>query len=1333
MTYTSRLGAFCSKFIEAGWLAAIILAPLFFNIYSSRVFEPDKIALVRSLSLVMIVTWLVLRAETLRVRSPRQNEKSGVPTGFLPRLRKKLVDWASAASQSNPLTLPVLFLIGVYLVSTLASVQPTVSILGSYQRMQGLYTLLSYIVIFFLAASLVRSQAQIERAISVALIVSFPIAFYGIIQHYFLDPLPWAGDVTTRVASNLGNSIFVGAFLIMTVPLALGRLIAHSRSVAREFTETPRRRLTFAAAGLTVFVLMAIWGLSFELGAKQLIEGNYSGVLTSDQLSASTNNFMLALGISAIVLIGWLAAGLATKKQVSGFLLVGVYALILGLEIDTLLFSQSRGPLLGFLGGLFAFGVIYALVRGARKLAVAAVGTAVVLLVFLTALNLDGSPLAALRELPYVGRLGRVFETEGGTGKVRVLIWEGALNLITPHPPLWSPTTGDDPFNLLRPLIGYGPETMYVAYNQYYPAELGQLESRNASPDRSHNETFDALIITGILGLVAEQVLFLALFYFALKWLGFISSARERNTFIAFWFGGAILLTLVFGLALGWQFLGVALPAGMILGFFAYLVLFTLKRGTPAGHDESPTRALLLIMLLSVFVSHFIEIHFGIAIVSTRLYFWFFAALMVAIGTSKIPELQVDPLPVRSQELPAPIPPTPLAGPEKASSPGSSATRRKRRRASSVTPSLSNTRNSEASMPRDSGARIISTAPLICMAFLVGLILATMGFDYINTNQLTASSGSQVTALDVIGSALTVKNTTSGAESSLAMFWLFLITLSIALAIGVAEWGRDARLILREWLIAAGLFAVLALAIFSSFLFYHVILVSTTGTQVIQALNAALNLFILFTLLVMSVAAASLLFDTPLPTVWIARLTNIVLAPVLALVAAVLVFSTNVSTIQADVLYKQASALSSGTNLPVGIQLFKQVLELQPNEDYYLLFLGRAYLEAAKTTNNPTERLDDLNNAEEVLTRAQKLNPLNTDHTANLARLEQARASLETNPDAQLGHYRKSVDYYSQATRLSPNTVHLYDQHAQALIDFSDFLKAQKDAAGAAQALDDARAILDQAFRIDSTFCLTYGVRALTQTTWRAQAQDALTALKTAPNCGDVFEADGRALGLQGLAAAGDQAVAQGESAAFEQMALSAEQSSPGVELYTVLANFYSKAGRIQESQDAIDSALELIPTSDSDTRKRYEDFRATLVSLQQAIQAANANPNDPAAHRSLANAWLARGQASYALPEFKKVVSLLPNDYDAQRSVTLLLIQQNQLDDAAREISRTLTLAPESDRQTWMQIQTILQLASAGNKADALAQLSGLTKTISSDDTVMQGALRALDSALKS
>ena len=56
---SSKISRLCEAIIEAGWLAALIIVPVFFNVYSSRVFEPDKISLLRSIALVMIGAWLI--------------------------------------------------------------------------------------------------------------------------------------------------------------------------------------------------------------------------------------------------------------------------------------------------------------------------------------------------------------------------------------------------------------------------------------------------------------------------------------------------------------------------------------------------------------------------------------------------------------------------------------------------------------------------------------------------------------------------------------------------------------------------------------------------------------------------------------------------------------------------------------------------------------------------------------------------------------------------------------------------------------------------------------------------------------------------------------------------------------------------------------------------------------------------------------------------------------------------------------------------------------------------------------------------------------------------
>lgn len=207
----NRLGRFCDQVVEAGWLVSAVAIPLFFNIFSSRVFEPDKLTLLRCIVLLMAAARLV----KLLTAGRR-------PAFSLPRL-----------ARSSPLALPVLAFAAVFVLTTLLSVEPRISFWGSYVRLQGLATNLAYLTLFFLVAEGLRSRLQLARLVSVIIMGSIPITLYGIIQHLQLDPLPWGGDVTFRVTSTMGNAIFLAAYLIMVVPLTLVRLFDASRNLLR--------------------------------------------------------------------------------------------------------------------------------------------------------------------------------------------------------------------------------------------------------------------------------------------------------------------------------------------------------------------------------------------------------------------------------------------------------------------------------------------------------------------------------------------------------------------------------------------------------------------------------------------------------------------------------------------------------------------------------------------------------------------------------------------------------------------------------------------------------------------------------------------------------------------------------------------------------------------------------------------------------------------------------------------------------------------------------------------------------------------------------------------
>jgi len=98
---SSKLSAFCDRVLEAGWLLGVTITPVFFNVYSSRVFEPDKLTTMRALATVMAVFWLVRFLE-----EAFQHQK---PLRF---------------SWKTPLVLPALVTMGVYLITSIFSLVP---------------------------------------------------------------------------------------------------------------------------------------------------------------------------------------------------------------------------------------------------------------------------------------------------------------------------------------------------------------------------------------------------------------------------------------------------------------------------------------------------------------------------------------------------------------------------------------------------------------------------------------------------------------------------------------------------------------------------------------------------------------------------------------------------------------------------------------------------------------------------------------------------------------------------------------------------------------------------------------------------------------------------------------------------------------------------------------------------------------------------------------------------------------------------------------------------------------------------------------------------------
>jgi len=914
----TKLSQWCDGIMEAAWLTAIVVVPVFFNVYSNRIFEPDKLSLLRSLALIVLVAWLV---KIIDMGGPRwdviQPGKS--------RLRAIL---------DIPLVKPTLALAIVYIVSSLFSVSPGTSLWGSYQRLQGTYTTFSYLVIFASVAGNLRRRDQVQRLLTVVILTSLPVSLYGVLQRYQIDPVPWGGNVSSRIAANMGNSIFVAAYLIMAFPITIIRIVESFGAILND-------------------------------------EGNLIA------------NFSRATS----------------------------YVFICALQVIALYFSGSRGPWLGWAASLVFLGLLLSLIWRKRWLTIAGVSAAAVAALFLLIINVPNGPLDELRTLPGIGRLGQLLDAESRTGRVRTLIWQGTAELVLPHAPLTYPDGSTDRFNFLRPLIGYGPETMYVAYNPFYPPELTQVEKRNASPDRAHNETWDSVVITGLLGLAAYIYLFGAVIYYALKWLGLVPGEGQRNLFLGLYLVCGVISAVIFISWKGLGYFGVGLPFGMLIGVILYLVWAALfSRYESPNTSGDLLRALTLTGLLAVIVAHFAEINFGIAIAVTRSYFWTFSGLLLVCGNI---------LP-RSGEY----------GNLSAINPGGSDLDPKSEATSSKR--YSKKRRSSKAIP----SPIMVVWPVwfresLVGSLVAGTLLATLGYNFISSSQggrsaidiiwtsmvLLRGTGSGI-SYGVLAMMMTtwlvaaVTFSSEGTQTSTGMAWVksFLAIMGMSLVIGLGYWLWHA--------------SGLATIVNTQAMDIESIMGQIRGYEIL------LTKYYLYLFGLLLVGAG--LYAASSRQVRAGRVgwRGAIAASMGFLLALATIGYTNVRIVQADIAYKLAEPFTRPNSWPIAIAVYDRAIQLAPNEDFYYLFLGRAYLEHAKTLTDSEERENLFAQAARDLKRAQELNPLNTDHTANLGRLYSLWASISDDPQVRLERAETSDRYFSQALTLSPNNARLWGEWA---------------------------------------------------------------------------------------------------------------------------------------------------------------------------------------------------------------------------------------------------------------------------------------------------------------
>ncbi len=854
--------------------------------------------------------------------------------------------------------------------------------------------------------------------------------------------------------------------------------------------------------------------------------------------------------------------------------------------------------------------------------------------------------------------------------------------MVRPHQPLNYPDGSTDSINFLRPLVGYGPEAMWVAYNPFYPPDLAHVEARNASPDRSHNETWDSLVITGFLGFVAYMSLFISIFYWALRWLGLIANRRD-NLLFGLFLGGFSLITIVYFLITdgSWRFFGAALPAGLIAGLFFYVTTAAFLHPDLKLEPRDIPRQLLIITIMATIAAHFVEIHFGIAIAATRTYFWVQTATLLILGmrwaqpvafsaaqaiAAEIEEkaLEEEKREERREEKPVEV---------KEQQP-----QRKGRKVAQK-----NTPVRRERVPLTTASALPATVMTDALAFL------TFVFIY------TTNSTQQPNAIAVLLSSITQRPVTGTLVASPYIFFLMIFTWLLSATVGLTVESLAQRKAppLVWWLRGYGLHAAV---VWGGWLFYGLIqagrlVPGASGTTLDEQLGHVAGHFAVFTYVVITwLLISGTVYAWPRLRERAATITRPVLTLVAGVAMTIFVFfaisTVNVALVRADIIYKQGQQFDNQSNWVSSIELYRRALAARKTEDHYMLFLGRALLEQAKavtaTGTYPlpeTATFDDvlaltpervsqmgrddlLRSASIILREAQRINPLNTDHTANLARLYRTWSDLATAPTQRQQKLDESIAEYNMAVSLSPNAAHLWNEKGNA------HLARGEDA--------EAEAAYRHSLTIDPYFEQSYLLLA------------------------DFY--DRRQLSEKGV-----ELLEAGIAQRIEHPTF-----NPTAQMYSFLGVAYAKLGNTQGAIDAYQNVLGLQANNLAAMRnlailyRDQGDSAAALSWVEKAVALLSAEQvADIKQLRILAaQIYQEQGQIDQTIAQYEAIRQVAPQDLDVLKALSDLYVAQ-QNDRMIVEVAQALMALEPTNFQYPLNIAQALQRAGQPENARSFAE----------------------------
>ena len=429
----------------------------------------------------------------------------------------------------RPLSSKIFSLLGLYLVASILAAVFGVSFERSfwstYERMQGIFDLIHWLIFVFLLTSTFTRLQHWIKYLKFILGISLLMGILGVSQYLHIPLLPFFTGIGGRVDITLGNPTYVGTYAAICICLAssvLGFYLFRNKSFLEDKNTTIQNQLKqeislvdlirqynyvifFIAFGVVCLILS--YGYAFLMGVVPLIGfivGQvvlkfdnygygwrsvywYSSILGSLAIVWLLKSPDVAIGLFGVIL-GFLFSHSFWKDGRTSFWSLFLVITII-FNLMNLYFSLSRGALIGLISAVIVVSFVSMIWSKHQKIKF------ISKLIFLF-----------LSSLIFLGILFLGFGKNNVIAKTLVDNSNLAARIATIG---LNDQSFKGRYNALRagliafqekPFFGWGPENFTIAYDKHVTKQMVSVSA--TSFDQAHNKILEELVTKGLVGFI---------------------------------------------------------------------------------------------------------------------------------------------------------------------------------------------------------------------------------------------------------------------------------------------------------------------------------------------------------------------------------------------------------------------------------------------------------------------------------------------------------------------------------------------------------------------------------------------------------------------------------------------------------------------------------------------------------------------------------------------------------------------------------------------------------------------------------------------------------------